>query len=181
MRADKQTKTSNYILDIYKFLNPPKNPLIGPGKCPVDLRLPWKGKVSQQFENHIKQTVSHSYYADQPWVTFTTRWLLPSVQKYVLPSSHTSKIISEFQCQCDARYVGRTSLRLKDCLEQHVPLGDQTGPVNRTDNQLGLVRMYIVWPLFHVPLQLVSIYWIILIVQSNIVLAGLKSWVEDTV
>ena len=58
---------------------------------------------------------------------FATRPLLPSVQKYVLPTSHISKIIYEFQCHCDARYVGCTSLRLKDRIEQHVPLGIRWG------------------------------------------------------
>ena len=54
---------------------------------------------------------------------FTTRRLLSSVQKDVLPASHVGKIIYEFQCRWHARYVGRTSLRLKDCIEKHVPLG----------------------------------------------------------
>ena len=69
----------------------------------------------------------HSYDAVQPQVIFTTRQLLPSVQKDVLPASHISKIIYEFQCQCDARYEVRTSLRLKNCIEQHVPLGIRRG------------------------------------------------------
>ena len=36
-------------------------------------------------------------------------------------------MIYKFQCQCDARYVGRTFLRLKDRIEQHVPLGMRRG------------------------------------------------------
>ena len=83
--------------------------------------------MSQRFDNRIKQTVSHSNYAVQPRVIFTTRRLLPSVQKDVLRTSHKSKIIYKFQCQCVARYVGHTSLRLKDHIEQQVPLGIRRG------------------------------------------------------
>ena len=67
--------------------------------------------------------MSHSYDAVQPRVIFTPYLLLPSVQKDVLPTSHMSKIIYEFQCQCDAWYVARTSLRMKDRIKQNVPLG----------------------------------------------------------
>ena len=53
---------------------------------------------------------------------FTTHKLLPSVQKDVLPTIKLNNVSYEFQCQCDARYVGRTSLRLEDRIKQHIPL-----------------------------------------------------------
>ena len=33
----------------------------------------------------------------------------------------SSNVIYEYKCECDARYVGRTSQRLSDRIKQHVP------------------------------------------------------------
>ena len=85
------------------------------------LRLPWKARVSQHFENQIKQTVYNSY-AVQPRVIFTTRRLLPSIRKDVLSTIPSSNVHDEFKCRCGARYVGRTSLWLRERVKQYVPL-----------------------------------------------------------
>ena len=37
------------------------------------------------------------------------------------PCSGRSVLVCEFSCQCEARYVGRTTQRLADRIKQHVP------------------------------------------------------------
>ena len=70
----------------------------------------------------IKHIVSNTFLAVQPRVIFTSRRLQMSVNKDVLPTSQTSNVIYEFQCRCEARDVGRKTLRLADWIKQHVPL-----------------------------------------------------------
>ena len=48
-------------------------------------------------------------------------------RKNVLPASKKSKIIYQFSCHCDSRYVGRTSQRLQDTIKQHIPKSIHSG------------------------------------------------------
>ena len=48
--------------------------------------------------------------------------MLPASPKGVLFAHQRSSVIYEYKCHCDdSRYVGRTYLRLQDCIKQHVP------------------------------------------------------------
>ena len=48
--------------------------------------------------------------------------MLPSFQKDVLPVYKRSNIIYKYLCHCDSvYYVGRTSQRLEEQIQQHVP------------------------------------------------------------
>ena len=38
-----------------------------------------------------------------------------------MPITHQSMVVYQYVCRCDCRYVGRTSLRLQDRINQHVP------------------------------------------------------------
>ena len=69
----------------------------------------------------IKTTVKLRYFAVQPRIVYTTRELLPVAQKDVLPASHQSNIVYQFLCHCNSLFVGRTSQRLQQRIEQHVP------------------------------------------------------------
>ena len=93
-----------------------------PEKCPIYIKIPWKGEMLQRYEEQIKRCVSNTYLAVCPRVIFTSRRLIPAVKKDVLPASKLSNIIFEFKCRCDARYVGRTTQTLIDIIKQHVPL-----------------------------------------------------------
>lgn len=93
----------------------------GPKKCPVYLHLPWLGNVSTKFEMQIKTAVKRCYFAVEPNIIFKTRQLLPATKKDVLPTCYQSNIIYEFVCHCDSRYVGRTSQRLQQRINQHIP------------------------------------------------------------
>ena len=96
-------------------------PKFGPRKCPVYLRLPWKGQISLQVEKQIQSVVSGCFKAADLRVIHCTKSLLPQSHKDVLPSSSHSSVIYKFTCRCDAVYVGRTSQRLEDRVKQHVP------------------------------------------------------------
>ena len=90
-------------------------------KCPVYLHIPWLGTVSKRFEKQVSASVRRCFFAVEPRVVFTTRSLLPSTKKDVLPASQKSNVIYQFLCHCDSRYVGRTSQRLEERIKQHVP------------------------------------------------------------
>ena len=96
-------------------------PAFGPKRCPIYLKLPWRGKASQKFEKQIKQAVSGAFPSVEARVVFTTHRMISSVRKDVLPITQCSNVIYEFKCRCEARYVGRTSQRLADRMSQHVP------------------------------------------------------------
>ena len=49
------------------------------------------------------------------------RQLLPVAKNDVLPAFHQSNIVYRFLCHCDSRYVGRTSQRLQQRINHHVP------------------------------------------------------------
>ena len=95
---------------------------MGPEKCPIYIKIPWKGKMSQRYEEQIKRCVSNTYLAVRPRVIFTSRRLISAVKKDVLLASKFSNIIYEFKCRCDARNVGRTTHTLTDRIKQHAPL-----------------------------------------------------------
>ena len=107
---------------IHKFLTAIDERKMDPEKCPVYIKIPWKGKMSQRYEEQIKRCVSNTYLPVRQRVIFTSRRLIPAVKKDVLPASKLSNIIDEFKCRCDARYVGRTTQTLTDRIKQHVPL-----------------------------------------------------------
>ena len=101
-----------------RFQSPPK---FGPKKCPVYFKLPWICNISLKFENKIKSSVKHCFRAVEPRFLFSTRKILPSIHKDAVFSSQQSMVIYEYVCRCDCRYVSRTSLRLEEIINQHVP------------------------------------------------------------
>ena len=89
-------------------------------KCPVYLKLPWIGKNSLKFERKIKLSINNCFGAVQPRVVFSTRRILLAIRKDVLPTFQQSKVVYEYVCHCDSRYVGQTSQRFQDRIRQHV-------------------------------------------------------------
>ena len=103
---------------ILRFRQIPKE---GPQKCPVYLKLPWIGESALNFEKKIKQAVHDCFGSVQTRVIFSTRRLWPAAEKDFLPAHQKSNVVYEYVCRCDSRYVGRTSQRLEDRINQHVP------------------------------------------------------------
>ena len=54
-------------------------------------------------------------------MVYSTRAMLPSVKKDIVPTTQKSCVVYEFSCRCEARYIGRTTQRLADRIRQHVP------------------------------------------------------------
>ena len=98
-----------------------RKPKEGPQKCPVYLKLPWIGKTSLNFEKQTKTAINRCYQAVEPCIIFTTRKILPAIHTDVLPSVQQSMVVYQYVCHCDCQYVGRTSQRLRDRINQHIP------------------------------------------------------------
>ena len=110
----------------------------GPEKCPVYLRVPWIGKPSTNLEKEVKTDVESCYGSVSTRLIFTSKRMLP-VAKDVPPTTQKSPVICECKCHYDSRCVVRTSQRLQDRIEQHVPqwLRQQlTGPRRSHNTQI---------------------------------------------
>ena len=88
---------------------------------PVYLRLPWLGDVSASFKSRVRQATAKVAPWCEPVIYFTSRKMLNTSNKDVLPTDHKSNVIYLFSCKCGSSYVGRTSQRLGDRVRQHVP------------------------------------------------------------
>ena len=93
----------------------------GPHKCPVYIRLPYIGKVTELYKKRICNTVRNCFFAVNPRVLISSKPILPSSVKDVLPSPKRSQLVYLFTCCCDSKYVGKTSQRLQARIKQHVP------------------------------------------------------------
>ena len=89
--------------------------------CPLYIKLPWIGDKSIAFENQIKKSVRACFYAAEVRTSYCTKPLMRFQVKEPLPTLLRNKIIYEFKCLCDQRYVGRTKRRLLDRVVEHVP------------------------------------------------------------
>ena len=72
----------------------------------------------------------------EPCVIFNTRQRLPATKKDVLSSHHHSNVIYQFVCQCNSRYVGRTSQRLKERIKHDVPRSIANPPASHNRQSL---------------------------------------------
>ena len=85
------------------------------------LKLPWIGIISLNFEKQIKTAINRCYQAVEPRIIFKTTKILPAIHKDVLPSLQQSMVVYQYVCRCDCQYVGQTSQRLQDRINQHIP------------------------------------------------------------
>ena len=101
-----------------------------PKKCPVYFKLPWIGNILIIFEKQCKTAVSSCFGAVKLRVVFSTRKMLPTVCKDVVPTKQQVMVIYQYVCRGDCRYVGRTFQRLQDRIKQLIPkaIRNQTQP-----------------------------------------------------
>ena len=100
--------------------------LCGPEKCPDYLKLPWIGNVSSTFENQINKAITSCFYAVKSRLVYNIKVMLPSARKDSVSTTQKICVVYEISCQCEARYVGRTTQRLADRIKQHVPTSIRT-------------------------------------------------------
>ena len=82
-------------------------------KFPAYLKLPWIGKISLIFEKQTKTAINQCHQAIEPGIVFTTRTVLPTIQKDVLPS--LQQTIWSYINTCAAATVGTWVEFPKDC------------------------------------------------------------------
>lgn len=93
----------------------------GPKLCPLVIRLPWLGRVTERLIRKANDAVRLAYFAGEVRAVFNTNRAF-SLPKERLPTHSLSNVIYLFECrQCESRYVGRTSQRLAERIKQHVP------------------------------------------------------------
>ena len=91
-------------------------------KPSVFLRLPYIGTVSTTYKRRVIDAVTSCYDNVLPRVMLTSRPMLTSAPKDVLPTLSRSNLVYEFTCHCDSRYVGKTTQRLLSRVKEHVPV-----------------------------------------------------------
>ena len=84
-------------------------------------QIRWIGNISLKFEKQVKSKVQNCFSAVELRVTFQTRKILPSIHKDSVPTTQQSLVVYQYECHCDCRYVGRTSLTLQERITQHIP------------------------------------------------------------
>ena len=67
-----------------------------------------------------KIAVNRCYQAVELRISFTTRKILPAIHNDVLLFLRQSMVVYQYVCRCDCRYVGRTSQKLRDKINQHI-------------------------------------------------------------
>ena len=80
-----------------------KDPVFGPEKCPVYLKLPYIGMAAKRFKIAVQRSVHNEYHNARAVVIFQARKMLPNLSKDVLPLLDTTNVIYKFMCCCDNR------------------------------------------------------------------------------
>ena len=75
----------------------------------------------------MREAINRCHSTVDSRVIFKSHRMLPKVQKDVIPDITLSNILYEFTCECDARFVSRTSERLVDRIRQQGPLAIRKG------------------------------------------------------
>ena len=107
-----------------------KETFFGAEKCPIYLKFPWIGNVSEAFISKIKLVTEGTFFASKVNCIFSQRTTLPPTPKELLAAYTTSCIISDYKCECDARYLGRTTQRLGERIKQHIPSAIQNKTIS---------------------------------------------------
>ena len=97
-----------------------KEPVFGPEKCSVYLKLPYIGSVSKWFRREVQKAVHNEYHNARAVVIFQARKMFSNMSKDVLVMLATSNVMYKFVCCCDNSYIGRTTQRLGSRIRQHV-------------------------------------------------------------
>ena len=107
-------------LVVNQALHPEPN-VFGPKLKPIFIRLPWLGAPSLAIKNRLQHATKKAI----PWCravcSFPSKTAFNTSKKDVLPAESISNVIYLFKCDCSHTYVGRTSQRLEERINQHVP------------------------------------------------------------
>ena len=94
----------------------------GPKKCPTYLKLPYLGERSAKITSFVRKVVNKTFPSVTLRTVFSSKAMLSTNHKDVLPIHQRNNVIYKFQCKhCECAYIGRTTQRLGDRISQHVP------------------------------------------------------------
>ena len=80
------------------------------------------GEMSEKITRFVRKTVQKTFNSVTLRTVFSTRPILPTNHKDILPIHQRSNVIYKFTCKrCDCAYIGRTTQRLGDRISEHVP------------------------------------------------------------
>ena len=88
-------------------------------KCPVYLRLPWLGDISDRFANQISACVRKCYFSSNLPIVFRTRTVLQSLWND--HHQQISALIYSFKYVCGLQYIGRTNQWSDARIQQYLP------------------------------------------------------------
>ena len=77
--------------------------------------------TSKSKKSKCKTAVSSCFGAVKLRVMFSTRKILSTIRKDVVPTKQQSMVVYQYVCCCDCLYVGRTSQRQQGRIKQHIP------------------------------------------------------------
>ena len=108
-----------------------KPPVLSARLKPVYLRLPWLGTTSSAFKNRLETLTRKTVPWCRLFCIFTSRVMFNTNRKDVLTAENLSNVVYLFSCECDHSYVGKTTLRLSERVNQHIPAALVTEPKKR--------------------------------------------------
>ena len=113
--------TETIIQNKIKSFTDTKSQTEVPKKALVYLKLPYIGSISEKFGTAINNAVSKCFDSVTLRVHLVSRPMLKTATKDVLPTNRQSSVLYRFTCSCDSSYIGKTSRRLQDRINEHVP------------------------------------------------------------
>ena len=87
----------------------------------IPLRLPFIGEQSYYLEKNINREISGCYKTVKARLIFRSNPNFPNAVKDHIPDLSKNMVVYQFKCRCDNDYVGQTSRRLIQRIQEHVP------------------------------------------------------------
>ena len=99
----------------------PKLPVLTASPKPVFMRLPWLGPFSSAVARRVELATRAVVPWCKPFFVFTSHVSFTTCRKDALPAENLSHPIHLFNCECSRSNVGRTTQRLGERIQQHIP------------------------------------------------------------
>ena len=95
--------------------------LFGSYKCTIYFRSFLVGSASLSLEWNVKTAVENCYSSAITQIVHVTKPMLLLASKDLLPAPQKTSVIYQYHCHGDSRYLRRTSQRLQNSINQHIP------------------------------------------------------------
>lgn len=88
------------------------------------------GRKDQGLADRVSACITSGFSSVKLRVLFRINSVFPSFVKDRLSYFQNSSVIYTYKCQCDAEYIGRTSVRLEARVSQHVLANIRSGDLS---------------------------------------------------